>query len=394
MRATRDPCLLEASFSASATPPSAPIIVATDFGDGEIVLSVSVGDDGGTDITGYDATCTDGTNTFTGTSTSSPITVSGLTNGIAYTCTVTATNSVGTSSASAATAPITPEEPISGLPIWLLYQVSALSTDDDGEVTTFIVTASAGTGGLISPSGAQTVTEGGTVSFTLAADSGYSFSTISGTCPLGRVSGTSYTTGAITQNCTVVAEFTSVNTAGYCAGTPAGVICDPNADGGFNNPGGTMDSWRGQTWGFENTPIPNGKVVAYPFLANAGAGNGEGIMEFWNNMPDLTGSGYAWKGWFSETPGGAVLNNNDSYCRKYSVNPNPQQIKWSQSSDPGRFACNLGQAERVLYFNMAIGCYEEVLATVPIDERNCTVGAPFQGVGGYSNYYIFVQPLR
>ena len=124
VRATADPCLLEASFSANATPPSTPIIVATDFGDGEIVLWVSVGDDGGTDITGYEATCTDGTDTFTGTSTSSPITVSGLTNDVAYTCTVTATNSVGTSSASAATDLITPEEASTGLPIWLLYQAT------------------------------------------------------------------------------------------------------------------------------------------------------------------------------------------------------------------------------------------------------------------------------
>ena len=59
-----------------------------------------------------------------GTSTSSPITVSGLTNDVAYTCTVTATNSVGTSSASAATAPITPEESTDSLPIWLLYKAS------------------------------------------------------------------------------------------------------------------------------------------------------------------------------------------------------------------------------------------------------------------------------
>ena len=105
--------------------PTAPAVVSTDFEDGKIILTVSVSDNGGTEITGYDATCTDGTNTYTGTSTSSPITVSGLTNDVAYTCTVTATNSVGTSSASAATAPITPEEQVGGgLPIWLLYQIN------------------------------------------------------------------------------------------------------------------------------------------------------------------------------------------------------------------------------------------------------------------------------
>jgi hypothetical protein len=104
--------------------PTTPIISSTDYEDGEIILTVSVSDNGGAEITGYEATCTDGTNTFTGTSTSSPITVSGLTNDVPYTCTVTATNSVGTSSASAATDPITPEETSTGLPIWLLYQAT------------------------------------------------------------------------------------------------------------------------------------------------------------------------------------------------------------------------------------------------------------------------------
>ena len=256
---------------------------------------------------------------------------------------------------------------------------------------TFTVTASAGSGGSISPAGARTVEAGGTLSFNLAANSGFSFSTISGSCPSGRISGTTYVTGAITANCTVVASFTANNTSGYCTGTPTGVICDPNSDGRFS-PGGTMDSWGGQTWGFENTPIPNGKVVAYPFLANAGAAGSEGIMEFSNNMPDLTSTDYMWKGWFSETPGGAVLNNNNSYCRKYSPNPNPQQMKWSQAATPNRFACNLGQAERVLYFNMAVECYEEVLAASSEDQRNCTVGVPFSGIGGYDAYYVKVYP--
>ena len=257
--------------------------------------------------------------------------------------------------------------------------------------TSYTVTASAGNGGSITPSGARTVEEGGTLSFTVTADSGYSFSTISGTCPTGPLSGSTYVTGAITANCTVVANFTANSTSGYCAGTPTGVICDPNADSRVN-PGGTMDSWADETWGFVNTPIPNGKVVAYPFLANAGATNGRGVMEFTNNMPDLTATDYHWKGWFSETPGGAVLNNNNPYCRNYSPNPNPRQMKWSQSSDPGRFDCDLGQAERVLYFNMEIGCYEELLATVPESQRNCTVGAPFTGIGGYSAYYVKIYP--
>ena len=112
-----------ASFSPQS--PTAPAVISTNYEDGRIILAVSVSNNGGAEITGYEATCTDGTNVFTGTSTSSPITVSELTNGVAYTCTVTATNSVGTSSASAATAPVTLEEQVGGgLPIWLLYQIN------------------------------------------------------------------------------------------------------------------------------------------------------------------------------------------------------------------------------------------------------------------------------
>ena len=106
------------------TAPSLLQIQAFQVGDEEITLSISVGNNGGTEITGYGATCTDGSNTYASTSTSSPITVSGLTNDVAYTCKVTASNSVGTSSASVATDPIIPEALSTGLPIWLLYQAT------------------------------------------------------------------------------------------------------------------------------------------------------------------------------------------------------------------------------------------------------------------------------
>jgi hypothetical protein len=94
------------------------------IGDGEIYLTFQVDDDGGAPVTLVTAICTDGTNQFVATNSSSPITVGGLSNGTSYTCSITATNSVGTSPASAATSPITPEETASGLPIWLLHRAS------------------------------------------------------------------------------------------------------------------------------------------------------------------------------------------------------------------------------------------------------------------------------
>ena len=92
-------CNSVAEILASVPPqsPGIPAVISTDYEDGRIILAVSVSNNGGAEITSYNATCTDVTNTYTGTSTSSPITVSGLTNAAAYTCTVTATNSVGTS---------------------------------------------------------------------------------------------------------------------------------------------------------------------------------------------------------------------------------------------------------------------------------------------------------
>ena len=95
-------------YGKSVAKPSRPVVLSTDYDDREIILRVRLADDGGVDIIRYDASCTDGTNTYTGTSATSPITVSGLTNDVAYTCTVTATNSEGTSPASSVTDPITP----------------------------------------------------------------------------------------------------------------------------------------------------------------------------------------------------------------------------------------------------------------------------------------------
>ena len=69
--------------------------------------------------------CRDSSTPYTGTSSTSRITVSGLTNGVGYNCSVTATNAAGASPASASSLPITPEAFIAtGLPIWLLYEAS------------------------------------------------------------------------------------------------------------------------------------------------------------------------------------------------------------------------------------------------------------------------------
>jgi len=72
------------------------------------------------------------------------------------------------------------------------------------EMTSFSVTSTASAGGSISPSSA-TVTSGNTTSFTLTTDVGYMIDTVTG-CG-GSLVGNTYTTGSITANCTVTANF-------------------------------------------------------------------------------------------------------------------------------------------------------------------------------------------
>jgi hypothetical protein len=103
---------LSAPFTPVA-PPSAPQITSIEPGNAQVSISVSVADDGGSPITGYNAYCFGDTLSFD-TSSTSPITVSGLTNGEAYTCAVTATNDIGDSPASAFSEPVTPVAPAPG----------------------------------------------------------------------------------------------------------------------------------------------------------------------------------------------------------------------------------------------------------------------------------------
>jgi titin len=92
--------------------PSTPQITAIDIGDSEAYISFSVANNGGSlPITSYDAICFDGATEYTGTSSTSPITVSGLTNGESYTCSVTATSAAGTSEASALSPSFIPATP-------------------------------------------------------------------------------------------------------------------------------------------------------------------------------------------------------------------------------------------------------------------------------------------
>ncbi len=87
-----------------ATTPGAPAITGITSGNTQATIAFNPpGSTGGANISSYTANC----GGFTATSAAGPLTVTGLTNGTTYNCTVTATNSVGAGTPSA-TSPVTP----------------------------------------------------------------------------------------------------------------------------------------------------------------------------------------------------------------------------------------------------------------------------------------------
>lgn len=73
--------------------------------------------------------------------------------------------------------------------------------------STFSVTPSGDGNELFTPSTPQTVNSGSTQQFNVTANTGYTLGPVGGTCPAGSFSGSTYTTGAITSDCTV--QFTA-----------------------------------------------------------------------------------------------------------------------------------------------------------------------------------------
>jgi hypothetical protein len=102
-----NPANITYTVTAAATVPGAPTIGTATAGDTTASVAFTApGSDGGSAITGYTVTSTPGSITASGAS--SPITITGLTNGTAYTFKVHATNAVGNSAQSAASNSVTP----------------------------------------------------------------------------------------------------------------------------------------------------------------------------------------------------------------------------------------------------------------------------------------------
>ena len=96
----------------STVPPDATTTDSIAPGDEQAIITLSARA-GYFPITGYTAYCLGDTLSL-GTSSTSPITVLGLTNGVSYVCAVSAENDISTSTLSAVSAPFTPVAPPPG----------------------------------------------------------------------------------------------------------------------------------------------------------------------------------------------------------------------------------------------------------------------------------------
>jgi hypothetical protein len=199
------PASAPSSVVTPRTVPGAPTGAAATPGNGQATVSfVPPASNGGADITGYVVTSFPGNTSASGAS--SPITVTGLTNGVSYTFTVKAVNEAGSGPASAESNEVTPGAPVvvPGAPTGATAnpgngQASVSFTppvsDGGSAITSYTVTSSPG-GHQASGAGSPIVVTG------LTNDTSYTFTVtatnVAGTGPASAPSNAVTPTASLT----------------------------------------------------------------------------------------------------------------------------------------------------------------------------------------------------
>ena len=239
----------------SATVPDAPTGVGAVAGDGQATVSWTAPNSNGSAITGYTVTTQPGGAITPASGTS--VLVSGLSNGTAYTFTVTATNSIGPGPSSDPSSPVTPASSatVPGAPTGVTAVVgngqatvswTAPASNGGSAITGYTVTSSPGnfpatTAGATSAA-VIGLTNGTTYTFTVTATNGI------GTGPASAASNIVTPTAG---------TFVSNSAEGGTAGTSVTVA---NSGGASGNAFGVVTKGTGATLVYSNAAAANGSL--------------------------------------------------------------------------------------------------------------------------------------
>jgi trimeric autotransporter adhesin len=319
-----------------ASVPGAPSIGTATAGNTQASVSFTApASDGGSAITGYTVTSSPGGLTATGTA--SPLTVTGLTNGTAYTFTVKATNVMGSSAASAVSNAVTPAT-VPGAPtIGVATAGNAQATvsftppasNGGSAITGYTVTASPGgltSSGSASPVTVTGLTTGTAYTFSVKAANAVGSSAASGVSNVatpGTVPGAPTIGTAIAGNAQATVSFTAPTSNGGSAITGYTVTSSPGSltATGTVSPLTVTGLTNGTAYTFTvnavnavgasaastvSNPVTPATVPGAPTIGTATAGNAQATVSF--TAPSSTGgspiTGYT----VSSSPGGLTAS--------------------------------------------------------------------------------------